>query len=210
MNMLSKCSGLGNLQHKRIRKNSPIPVSLLKSIVAFLCIFAPLAALAITPTPWTDNYETGWADDTRPNHGYFANPKDACLYQMEEFDPLATNQEPISKTVSTGQMRFSCVWTNRHNTVLPGQVTFRCVSGLPNGKATTVYAYPMTQPPTSCRIDRPFIRQQCMVGEQNKFGGAISIGSPSSPEAGNPVLLATGAKLLDRLDYSDGPGRLQL
>lgn len=169
----------------------------------FLCavLFSTTAPASAGMIPWTQENEFGWTDDTRPGSGYFNSPYDACDYQRSIYDPTAVNQQPTEEATSPLRS-YRCVWTNRTNTILPGNSTLRCVKGVPNSIYTEAFTKERPIPSTCVAVARPPCKT-CSLGPND-------LGAPSQPKIGNPVLGANGAKMLDRLDYVDATGRLKL
>ncbi|MCL4672958.1 MAG: RHS repeat protein [Sphingomonadaceae bacterium] len=170
-------------------------------MLAFLCALSPSEAHAqatedVTPIGWA--WKSGSSD-------VFGSAYEACEDQWRE----VMGRYPSSRFVGTRSRsdevrRVDCVWTRYQylcpepgqsggigscGTIIPVAASIVC----PVGYASTVDGY--------CRL--------AASREQACDDGCGDGGKPN-PKTGNPVIISTGAKYLEALDYASADGQFRI
>lgn len=170
-------------------------------VIAFLCALIPSEAHAqsaedVAPIGWAWN---NGSDDV------FGSPHEACEDQWRE----VMERYPSSRFVGVRSRsdevhRVDCVWTRYQylcpepgqsggigscGTIIPVAASIVC----PAGYASTVDGY--------CRL--------AAAREQVCDDGCGDGGKPN-PKTGNPVVISTGAKYLEALDYATADGQFRI
>lgn len=165
-------------------------------------VFLGLIALISSPTIAQSGLP-GAAPTAPPAAGWgtvgtsatFPTPDAACRVQHQIYNPNATYQSPIYRDPRT----YSCQWLSSQlggppdsNTILPTIVKLYCPSG-----------YNLTRN-GQCLLDHES-EPECDCTEETR-----AVGSPPTPFVGNPVSVATGAKIDHQVDFETADGMFRV
>lgn len=167
-------------------------------LFVILCIPAANAQVPdLRPIPAPDPASTVGLWETPTWQGppaYASSPADACAIQMAEFNPNALFQPPTYRDFDD----YDCHWVPIQfggpagsNTLLPTLVRLRCPAG-----------YVPIQSQCNKIPDANF-EAHC----DGECGGAPQAGTPQA-QAGNPISINSGYKLLEDTDYATADGLL--
>jgi YD repeat-containing protein len=193
-----------DLMHSVDSRSTALPRMLVTFGLFFSALWLVFAQPAQAQAP-EDAVVGGWVSAAQPD-GIFSTPYAACEAQWEHY----MKTYPLSRfkgiRARSDDWRFvDCVWTtvqylcpepdqvvggiNTCGTILPGYVRAICPGGY-----------------------TPTIDNRCVLGaaRERSCDEPCGDGGKPNPKTDNPVVISTGAKALEALDYASGDGLFRI